>query len=194
MIGGVQVAIREENGTHKYLGRYLSGVFENRGTVEIAHRIQCAWHKFSRHSSSLCNKNVSLKLRLKLFDATVSPSLLFGLSTLPILQSNMEKILVCQRKMLRKIVGWIWHPGDEWEVVMHNMKIKVQNAMRQYFVKPWDERIQSMRVKYFSRLAGMGDERWGKLSLDWEPKKVNDFSQDYVAHRFPGRPRLRWND
>ena len=89
--------------------------------------------------------------------------------------------------MVRKMVGWIWHPGDEWEIFMHNMKIKVQNDMRQYFVKPWDERIHNMRVKYFSRLAGMGDERWEKLSLDWEPKKVNDFSPDYVAHRFPGR-------
>ena len=96
-------------------------MFENRGTVEVAHRLHCAWHKCSLRANILCNKNVSIKLRLKLFDVSVSPSLLFGLSVLPISQLNMDKITVCQRKMLRKIVGWTRHPGDEWETVMHNM-------------------------------------------------------------------------
>ena len=97
-----------------------------------------------------------MKLRLKLFDATVSPSLLFGLCTLPISHANMDKILVCQRKMLREIVGWVRHPGEQWENVMHNMKIKVQSAMQQYLVKPWDEQIAKMRMKYFNRLANTG--------------------------------------
>ena len=102
MIGDAEVGIVGENDTHKYVGRYLSGVFKNRDNVENSHCIQCVWHK-----------NVSVKLKLKLFDATESPSLLFGLSTSPILQSNMDKKLVCQRKVLRKILGWVRHPGDE---------------------------------------------------------------------------------
>ena len=194
MIGDVKVDVIEENGTHKYLGRYLPGVFENRGNIEITHRIQCAWYKFHRHSSTLCNKNVSIKLRLKLFDATVSPSLLFGLSVLPISHANMTKLLVCQRKMLRKIVGWVWCPGKSWESIMHIMKIKVENAMQQYLVKPWDERIRKMRAKYLNRLASMPNARWEKLSLDWSPIEVVDYSQDHVAYRLQGRPLLRWTD
>ena len=165
VIGGTEVGIVEESGKHRYLGRYLSGVFENRGTIEVAHRIQCAWQKFGRHSSTLLNKNVSIKLRLKLFDSTVTPSLLFGLSVLPITQVNMDKITVCQRKMIRKIVGWTRHPGDEWETVMHNMKQKVVVAMNQFYVRPWDECIVAMRTKNFNRLASMSNERWEKLSL-----------------------------
>ena len=92
--------------------------------------------------------------------------------------------------MLRKIVGWVRHPGDQWEIVMRNMRTKVQNAMRQYLVKPWDVRIKCMRTKYFQRLAGMEEQRWEKLSLQWDPAKVNDYSQDYVAHRLAGRPIL----
>ena len=95
MIGVEKVGIIAENDKHKYLGRYISGVLENRSNVEVAHRIQCAWHKFGRRSSVLTNRNVSIKLRLKLFDATVSPSALFGLCALPISQPNMAKIIVC---------------------------------------------------------------------------------------------------
>ena len=66
--------------------------------------------------------------------------------------------------------------------------------MRQYLVKPWDVRIKCMRTKYFQRLAGMEEQRWEKLSLQWEPTKVTNYSQDYVAHRLAGRPILRWID
>ena len=59
-VGDVQIGIVAEDGKHKYLGRYLSGVFENRSTIEIAHRLQCGWYKFGQHSSTLLNKNVSM--------------------------------------------------------------------------------------------------------------------------------------
>ena len=65
-VGDVRIDIVAEDGKHKYLGRYLSGVFENRSTIEIAYRLQCGWQKFGQHSSTLLNKNVFIKLRLKL--------------------------------------------------------------------------------------------------------------------------------
>ena len=145
-VGDVQIGIVPEDGKHKYLGRYLSGVFENRSTIEIAHRIQCGWYKFGRLASTLLNKNVSIKLRLKLFDTVVKPSVLFGLHVLPISTSNMDKLRICQNKMLRKIVGWVHHPGNEWETVMRIMKTKVSNAMQQYYVRPWDECIKKKRT------------------------------------------------
>ena len=135
-VGGNQISIIEDDGKHKYLGRSISGLLENRAVVEVAHRIQCAWYKFGRHSSILTNRNVSIKLRLKLFDSTVTPSALFGLCALPISQQNMMKITVCQNKMLRKIVGWTRSGTNQWEEVMRSMKLKVANAMDQYYVRP----------------------------------------------------------
>ena len=134
-VGDVQIGIIAENDKHKYLGRYLSGVFENRSTTEINHRLQCGWYKFGRRSSTLLNKNVSIKLRLKLFDSVVSPSLLFGLHVLPFSKSNMYKIMICQRKMIWKMVGWSRRPEDSWETVMKGMKTKVSNVMTQYYVR-----------------------------------------------------------
>ena len=106
----------------------------------------------------------------------------------------MDKIGICQRKMLRKVIGWVRYDGEQWETTMQRMKLKVENGMRQYLVKPWGGRIESMKTKYFQRLEGMEDRRWEKLSFQWEPTKVDDNSQEYYAHRCSGRPVLRWFD
>ena len=70
-ICGTMVAILHGGMTHKYLGRKFPGILNSRTEVEIMHRIQCAWHKFHQHKLILLNKHVSLRLRLKLFHATV---------------------------------------------------------------------------------------------------------------------------
>ena len=96
--------------------------------------------------------------------------------------------------MLRKIVGWVRHASDEWEIVMHNMKVKVDSAMKQLYVRPWDQRICEARKKNFARIASMDCKRWEYLSMGWDPTKVMDGTQEYVAHRRQGRPLLRWTD
>ena len=192
--GDEKISIIEDDGKHDYLSRYISGILEHRGNVEVDHRIQCAWFKFGRHSSNLKNKNVSIKLRLKLFDSTVSPSGLFGLCVLPISQKNMSEITVAQNKMIRKIVGWTRNGTNDWESIMHNMKVKVTMAMKQFYVRPWATCIEGTRKKNFSRIASMDYTRWGKLSMDWDPTKISDAPQEYVAYRRPGRPLLRWTD
>ena len=96
--------------------------------------------------------------------------------------------------MLRKIVGWVRHPGDEWEIVMRTMKVRVNNAMRQLCVRPWDVRIAGTREKNFKRIQSMNDQRWEKLSMEWDPTTTNDEFQQYVPHRRVGRPLLRWTD
>ena len=96
--------------------------------------------------------------------------------------------------MLRKIIGWVRHPGDEWETVMRNMKVRMNNAMNQLYVRPWDVRILGARGKKFQRIQSMDDQRWEKLSMAWDPTTVNDEWQEFVPHRRVGRPLLRWTD
>ena len=80
--------------SHKYLGRYLSGECGFREITEVNHRIQCAWYKFSQHKQTLCNQQISIKLGLKLFDAITTPSILFGVATLPLSSKSLQKITV----------------------------------------------------------------------------------------------------
>ena len=96
--------------------------------------------------------------------------------------------------MLRKIVGWIRHATDEWETVMSNMKVRIATAMKQWYIRPWEQRIQSVRKKNFERIGIMDCKRWESFSMGWDPAKVIDDSQEYIARRRAGRPLLRWTD
>ena len=61
---------------HKHLGRTTRGHLENRGLVELQHRLQIGW-------VVLTNQHITLHLRLKLFAVVISPAISFGLATLP---------------------------------------------------------------------------------------------------------------
>ena len=78
------VEIIEAGSHHKYLGRYLSGESMFREQTEVNQRIQCAWYKFGTLKHTLCNRHISVNLRVKLFDAVVTPTILFGLAALPL--------------------------------------------------------------------------------------------------------------
>ena len=128
-IVGSMVEVLGPNSEHKFLGRYLSGNLDNRVHTEVQHRIKVGWMKFGQYSKTLCNKNISIKLRMKLFDSVVSPSLFFGLAILPLHVSSIEKINIVQRKMLRKIVGWVRIQGETWENTMRRMSTRVDSAV-----------------------------------------------------------------
>ena len=165
-----------------------------RGRTEIAHRIQSAWFKFGKHARVLTNNNISIKLRLKLFDIAISPALLFGLSALPVHEDSYNKIDIVQRKMLREIVGWVRYESEGWDITMHRMNDRLCQALCQYKVCPWSERIQVMKQKMVSRIEGLPHDRWESLSSKWLPSLVHDDSQEWHAFRERGRPPLRWND
>ena len=109
------VAILHGETTHKYSGRKFLGDLNIRTEVELMYRIQCAWGKFHQHKLILLNKHVSRRLRIKLFHATVSPTAMLGLASLPLTQRFLHKLDVVQRRMLRSIVGWVRIPDEPWE-------------------------------------------------------------------------------
>ena len=68
-----------KNESVKYLGHRIS--FHQQETLEIKSRIRAAWVTFHKHRQELTSKNYMLKHRLRLFDATVSPTLCFAAGT-----------------------------------------------------------------------------------------------------------------
>ena len=65
---------------------------------------------FAGFLGQFTNTNIShiaLVLRLKVFDAVMSPAMLFGPATLPLTKVCLQKLGVVQRRTLRCIVGWV---------------------------------------------------------------------------------------
>ena len=167
------VEVLGANGKHRFLERYLCGNLDNRVPIEVQHRIQVAWMKFGQHSKTLCNKNISIKLRMRLFDSVVSPSLLFGLAILPLQASCVEKLNVVQRKMMRKVVGWVRIPDEPWEQTMRRMGTRVNNAVVQSKMKTWSMRLLETQWKFVARLKQLPLISWPSLAAPY-PAVRND--------------------
>ena len=61
----------------------------------------------TRERTKLTNNCISIKLRLRLFDAFVTPTILCGLISMPLTTSDLNQLDAIQRRMLRSLVGWV---------------------------------------------------------------------------------------
>ena len=75
-IKGMVVEVLNSEAATMYLGRSLS--LTEPHDVELEHRIKKVWSKFGLYKNELMNKDVPLKLRLKLFHSVVTPTILYG--------------------------------------------------------------------------------------------------------------------
>ena len=94
--------------THKSLGRIYASAPTQRRHPGFQHRVQLAWANFHQFRAVLTNKHVSIKLRLKLFDALVTPRVLFGLVTNAADTKTIDSTIrleAQQTRMMRSIVG-----------------------------------------------------------------------------------------
>ena len=191
---GEMVQVIHAETVHKYLGRNLSGNFLAWRNSEFAHRLQVAWNKFHKYKHILLNKHVSLVLRLKLFDAVVSPAMLFGLATLPLTKGCLQKLGVVQKRMLRSIVGWVRiHDDLSWLDIMVQMNHKLAIAKTLFPMEGWEDRLFRSKFRLAHRIA-RSPEGWPAKSVSWNP--LTNWESNFACkpHRKRGRPSTRWDD
>ena len=154
--------------SHSYLGKLLCGDLSKRSSVELRHRIQAAWAKFRNHKQVLCNPHISLKLRLQFFEATITPSVLYGVTTLPLTQSQLDRLDAAQRRMLRSIVGWVRIEGEDWRDTMHRMKLRLQHALAMHPLRPWTQQLFTRQYRFASKISRR-DDAWPWAVVTWIP-------------------------
>ena len=101
-VGEMSIEILAKNESVKYVGQSIS--FHQQETLEIKSRIRAAWATFHKDRQELTSKNYMLKHRLRLFDATVSPTLCYAAGTWTPSKEHERMIQSTQRKMLRLII------------------------------------------------------------------------------------------
>ena len=89
-VGDMRIEILARTGEIKYLGRRIT--FEDAQRVELKNRLRGAWAKFMEHKDELTRKTYALSDRLRLFDAVVTPAVLYGAETWT-LTKEMERAL-----------------------------------------------------------------------------------------------------
>ena len=75
------IEIIGDEGETEYLGRVLN--MTNMHGAEMRNRTTRAWAKFAKHKAELTCKDIPISLRLKLFDAVVTPTMLYGAGAWP---------------------------------------------------------------------------------------------------------------
>ena len=101
-VGEMSIEILTKNESVKYLCQRIS--FHQQETLEIKSRIRAAWATFHKYRQELTSKNYMLKHRMRLFDATVSPTLCCAAGTWTPSKEHERMIQSTQRKMLRLII------------------------------------------------------------------------------------------
>ena len=138
-------------------------------------------------------QRVNIKLRLKLFNATVSPTLTYSLETCPLTQHQLDQLDVLQRKMLRRIVGWISDAEDTWEDRGRRMKLRLATALSQHPVETWSASVLAKKAALLEKLSSRTGPLLTKLVHQWSPTACSHLNRSQ-PRRCVGRPRRRWND
>ena len=176
---------------YKYLGRMFCGAVQNRGKVAVSHRISCGWMKYHALQNIFEDKHIPICLRLKLFDAAITPTILYSLETCPLTDNLQDRLNVAQRTMLRRLVGWVCSDDDTWEERGRRMKHKMSSCLSRYPICEWSESIYERKLKCLSDVASL--PFWTHSAINWDP--VSCRSANFgSAFRSRGHPFTRWYD
>ena len=102
-INGSPVAIIHYHQHLKYLGRKLS--FDEYHKTELDNRIAAGWRKFHLLRHKLTSKHYPLTSRLRLFNSTVTPTVMYSCAAWTLNKDMAATLRRAQRRMLRLIVN-----------------------------------------------------------------------------------------
>ena len=182
-VRGMNFQILPAEQSHRYLGRQLCLDSSCRVGMEINSRLSAAWCKFNAHRQWLQNSHISLKLRMRFFEACVQPTALFALHVLPLRVADLSRIAATERRMKRCIVGWVRQADDDWPTTMRRMRYRVARADSVWPSRSWLETIWLQQWHFVAHLHDSACD-WPRLLANWQPDGC----------RFQGRPHLRWDD
>ena len=201
----MNIEILPLNGAVKYLGRKVS--FENFQGVEIQHRVQAAWAKFMSSKDELTGKQYALKQRLRLFDAVVSPTVLYGCETWSLRKRDEQFLRCTQRKMLRMIFGakrrivssqeGTGAPELEpWVDWIKRATHAIENEMSKMNMTNWIQHVRFRKWNYYGRVLAHDMSRWTRIVHVWNPALHLDGPcfRSIQCSRAQARPKTRWID
>ncbi|KAG6452493.1 hypothetical protein O3G_MSEX007653 [Manduca sexta] len=146
---------------------------KSRSQDELMRRINIAWNKFWSFKEIL-KSNISLKLKKKVLDSYILPSLSYASQTLIFNKKTSNKILTTQRAMERSILNLkLKHKRRNIDI---RKRTKVIDAL---------QHCKTLKWKWAGHIARMSDERWAKKITTWKGP---------VGKRNKGRPVEKWLD
>jgi hypothetical protein len=86
---------------------YLGSMLQKDGDIDedLSHRIKADWLKWRQSSGVLCDRRMSLKLKVKFYRTAIRPAMLYGAEYWPTKRWHVQQLSVAEMRMLRWICG-----------------------------------------------------------------------------------------
>ena len=166
----------EQVKSFNYLGSVVNG--NNSIEEEIKQRIVQGNKAYFANLALFRSKLVSRKAKLRLYHTIIRPVVTYAYETWVLKESDKQKLLVFERKILRRIYGPIKEIDGTWRLRRNNELYKIirnQNIINF---------IQAQRLRWFGHVHRLPEERFVKRIYKWKP----------FGTRAQGRPKSRWED
>ena len=187
-VGWKDIDVLKDDEAEKHLGRKLC--FKDSCEAEFRSRLAAGWGAFHKHKNELCSKPYRTCDRVKLFEAVVSSTILYGAATWALTQAMEKRLHATWRKMLRYVFRL--HRQKEtddlegWIDYMRSSATKVDQMAKDFGMSDWVALYRTRKYRFAGRVVRQTDKRWSKLAIDWVPNGGTGRSQ--------GRPFTRWSD
>ena len=154
---------------------YLGDMLNGGGGAESASvtRIRCAWAKFRELSGLLTKKEVSLRMKGRVYTVCVRSAMLYGSETWAINSEQVARVDRTEMRMVR------WMCGVSLRERCTNMELREKLG-----IESVSDVLRRRRLRWFGHVLRKEDEDWVKKCMDLEVD----------GNRRRGRPRRRWRD
>ena len=193
----------------KYLGRKVC--HEDPHQREFDNRIAKAWGAFSRHKKELTDKRHRLRDRLKLFDAIITPTVLYGCESWALRVDQQKRLRTLQRKMLRMVLN-AKRPtissssssttdedkeeGEEneakelepWQVFLKRTARWTEDQLDKANLQQWTAQWRKRKWTWAAKLLERGNRKWSSIATMWQPL----LHGSGPCGRRQARPKRRW--
>jgi hypothetical protein len=189
--------VRNDEGM-KVLGTLVT--LDGQTDVEFRARMRAAWAKFHSLKPLLCKKDASIQRRLRLFDATVSKTLLWCSESWALTVKQKKELQSVQRSMMRKIVNTRRRPEEDYITWIKRATKKASEAAATAGILQWQVQVAHKKWAWAEKVANMDRSRWAYRTTFWRDSVWTlEHSRGSSAHSsrpLRSRPgnRRRWED
>ena len=183
---GLSLKVVASDESERYLGRKLSTTEYH--AAEFANRLASAWAAFFKSKEVLCNRSVPLRDRLKLFECSVTPCVLYACGTWTMTSASERKLTTTRRRLLRWMVGVPRWPAESWPDFIQRATHRSEELASTHGAVDWLVLQRTQKWRLAGKASQSTDGRWTKRLLTWKPWFR------FLPHRVVGHPCKRWED
>ncbi len=172
---------------------------EGADSSALAHRVGCAWGKFRQHSPLLLCRQVPLRVRIKVLDAIVRATLLWGAQTWALSSGMAIKTSQPQRTMRVRMLRLHKRANEEWNEYWERRGITLNSVMLKHNATCWLMAARVFQHRWAGHLIRMEATSLAKQVTEYNGRRQREARWALLgskphSRRKRGRPPVRWSD